>query len=393
MIYLKRKAFNALERALEHKSVLLLGPRQTGKTTLMEHFKSDWSITFADPRVRLRYEKNPGLLIDEVSALSKDHLLFVVIDEVQKVPAIMDSVQYLIDKKISKFVLTGSSARKLKRDGDINLLPGRVIPIHLDALMIEEIPVPDCNLNDLLMYGSLPEILLTKDQAQKEKLLESYVITYLEEEIRAEAIVRNLGSFARFLELAAGEAGYLVNMSKLSQEIGVAGTTIESYYQILEDCLIVERVEPITQSKTRHRLSRAVKYLFFDLGVRRMAAREGKRPPLKYLGHLFEQFVGIELIRLSRLMSERTRIRYWRDLNGPEVDWIIEKPDALIPIEVKWTDSPSINDTKHLEIFLNEYKNAEQAYVVCRTPNRMQLTDRIHAIPWSELKLCFSENE
>jgi len=301
----------------------------------------------------------------------------------------MDSAQYLIDKNLGQFILTGSSARKLKRNHDINLLPGRVIPIYLDALMLSELPALIPNLKELLFYGSLPEIILTEDQAMREELLEAYLITYLEEEIRAESVVRNLGNFARFLELAASEAGYMINLASLSKKIGVSSTTIESYYQILEDCLIITRIEPISESKTRHRLSKAQKYLFFDLGVRRVAAREGTRPPLKYLGHLFEQFIGIELIRQARLTSQRSRIRYWRDLNGPEVDWIIDQPDRLIPIEVKWTDAPSKDDAKHLKLFINEYKQAEKGYIICRTPNTMKISDQVTAISWKNLEEVF----
>lgn len=394
MTYIKRKIFNQIQLIIEQgKSVLFLGPRQTGKTTLTEPIESDRILTFSDPRIRQRYEQNPGLLINELAGIEKKDgkELLVIIDEVQKVPAIMDAVQYLIDKHMAKFILTGSSARKLKRNDNINLLPGRVIPIHLDALMIGELPTTNQNIDDLLLYGSLPEITLTKDHAQKEKLLEAYVITYLEEEVRAEAIVRDLASFGRFLELAASEAGYAANASKLSQTVGVAGATIDAYYQILEDCLIAERIEPICESKTRHRLSQSSKFLFFDLGVRRLAAREGKKPPLKFWGHLFEQFVGIECIRLSRFNKKRTRIKYWKDLNGPEVDWVIEQEKFLTPIEVKWTDKPSLSDAKHLKIFLKEYENSQFGYIICQTPHRMKLSDNIFAIPWQELDSIFKD--
>lgn len=391
MTYLKRTIAPRLQATLDRdKNVLLLGPRQTGKTTLTDHIQANRTVTFVDPRERLRYEKNPGVLIDEINALAAEHQNpTVIIDEVQKVPAIMDAVQYLIDKKIAKFILTGSSARKLKRDGDVNLLPGRVIPIYLDALMLNELPECSLNITDLLLYGSLPEIILTEQKKYKEELLDAYVITYLEEEIRMESVVRNLAAFAQFLELAAGEAGYVMNMSKLSQKIGVANTTIESYFHILEDCLIVEKIEPITTSKKRHRLNKANKYLFYDLGVRRVAAREGVAPPQKYWGHLFEQFVGIELVRVAKLQSSRCRLRHWKDANGPEVDWVVETPDAYIPIEVKWDDAPSLQDARHLQTFIDEYEKAACGYIVCQTPRRMKLSDQIMAIPWQEMHDIF----
>lgn len=376
-----------LETIKSGKSILLLGARQTGKTTLVESLPSDRLITFADPRIRLRYEKTPGLIIDELSLLvdTQSKLPLIIVDEVQKVPEMMDAFQVMIDKKIAQFILTGSSARKLKRDGNVNLLPGRVIAFHMDPLMIDEIPKAQLNLQHLLIYGSLPEMITTINLEQKEQLLESYVITYLEEEVRAEALVRRLASFTQFLELAAAESGYPANIQKLSQQIGVAASTIDSYYQILEDCLIVERIEPFTFSKTRHRLAKAKKYLFFDLGVRRMAAMEGVKPPLKYLGHLFEQFVGLELIRLSRLQPMRIQIRYWQDQNGPEVDWVVDGHDWLIPIAVKWSDKPSLHDCKHLQLFLTEYPEATSGYVVCNTPQAFKISEQIIAIPWQEL--------
>ncbi len=197
--------------------------------------------------------------------------------------------------------------------------------------------------------------------------------------------MKKLGTFARFLEYAASESGQIVNLRKLSQEVGVAHTTIASYYQILEDCLIAERVEPLTQSKTRKKLTKSQKYLFFDLGVRRLAAHEGTRLPRETMALLFEQFVGLELIRSARLTEQKVKIRFWRDPDGPEVDWIIEEASATIPIEVKWTSSPTSADIRHLQLFLSEYKEATMGYLICQTPRRVKLADRIFALPWQEI--------
>lgn len=389
----------ALQPRIEHalalgKSILLLGPRQTGKTTMLRHIKQDLLITFIDPRVRQRYEKDPSLLADELKTLTA-HLSkkpLIIIDEVQKVPDIIDVVQFLIDDDVAQFILTASSARKLKKKKQINLLPGRVIVFILDGLSLEELPNHATNLLDLMLYGSLPGIINTFLKQDKEELLYSYVTTYLEEEIRAEVVVRNLANFSRFLELAASESGLTVNYSKLSQTIGVAHTTIAEYYQILEDCLVAIRVEPLLKSRTRNKLSKSNKYLLFDLGVRRLAANEGTKLPNSALGHLFEQFVGLELIKASRLQLERPTLRYWRDLDGIEVDWVLQLENNLIPIKVKLTDSPKPDDAKHLKIFLNEYDEAKIAYVVCQTPRTIKLTDNIYALPWQELKLIFSNH-
>jgi uncharacterized protein len=368
MVYINRKITSALKRLIKQgKSVLLLGPRQTGKTTLLNKLKPDLSISFIQPRVRLQYELDPTSLADEIEALNKKiKCPLIIIDEVQKVPLIMDVVQDLIDRELGQFILTGSSARKLRYGAHINLLPGRLIPLHLDPLMLSELPEEKQDLTSLLIYGSLPEIITTEKTVDKEELLTAYVTLYLEQEIRAEALVRNLASFAKFLVLAASESGYIVNYAKLSQQIGVARTTIVDYYQILEDCLIAECIEPITESS-------------------RLAANEGERLPEKLMGHLFEEFVGLELLRQSRLISAKIKLRYWRDNDGPEVDWVLEHNGKYIPIEVKYTDKPTKNDAAHLETFMNEYKQAKAGFIVCRVPRPRKITDNVTALPWQSL--------
>lgn len=387
MEYRPRLQEKRVARALVRgKSVLMLGPRQTGKTTLAGRLPWDLSISFIRPEVRQRYEKEPDLLGQEVEALKPNgpsERPSILLDEVQKVPGILDVVQDLIDRRKANFLLTGSSARKLRRGSDVNLLPGRVLALRLDPFVLREMPA--ASLEHHLLYGSLPGIVALEADRDRETDLESYVTTYLEEEVRAEAIVRNLGSFARFLEYAASESGQIVNLRKLSQEVGVAHTTIASYFQILEDCLIAERIEPLTRSKTRKKLTKSQKYLFFDLGVRRLAAREGPRLSRETMGALFEQFVGLELLRASRLSDRKVRVRFWRDPGGPEVDWIVEKENGYLPIEVKWTSSPGSKEARHLQIFLSEYRQAETGYLVCQAPRRMKLADRIVALPWQEI--------
>ena len=384
MKYIKRWLEAKIQHALgRNKSVLLLGARQTGKTTLIGRFDPDLSISFIRPDVRQRYEKSPHLLKGEVEAIAPVHSgkrPLVVLDEVQKVPDILDVVQDLIDRGQANFILTGSSARKLRRGAHVNLLPGRVTILRLDPFSLSEFPSKD--LNERLLCGSLPGILAVQSVADKETDLESYVTTYLEQEVRAEAVVRNLGDFARFLELAASESGGIVNLRKLSQEIGVSHTTIGAYYQILEDCLIVERVEPLTQSKTRKKLTKSEKFLFFDLGVRRLAAREGTKLSRDTLGKLFEQFIGLELLRGAHNATPLAKIRFWRDPDGPEVDWVVDENGAYTPVEVKWTENPTSGDTRHLEVFLSEYPSAKAGYLVCQVPRKTKIGDRIFALPW-----------
>jgi len=321
--------------------------------------------------------------VESLAVTGKGTRPLVVLDEVQKIPVILDVVQDLIDNGKANFILTGSSARKLRRGIEINLLPGRIVAFHMDPFSLREFPAKD--LSERLLYGSLPGILAVEDMADRETDLEAYVTTYLEEEIRSEALVRNLGDFARFLELAVSESGGIINLRRLSQEIGVSHTTIGAYYQILEDCLIAERIEPLTQSKTRKKLTKSEKFLFFDLGVRRLAAREGTKLSRDTMGQLFEQFVGLELLRSAHTKGPGLKIRFWRDPDGPEVDWVIDADGAYTPLEVKWTENPSPADIRHLEVFLSEYKPAKKGYLVCRIPRKAVLSDRIIAIPWQSI--------
>jgi uncharacterized protein len=375
------------ERILKRgKSILLLGPRQTGKTTLINKYKADLEITLLISKVRRQYETDPDQLIREVKALdhTNNRIPLIIIDEVQKVPDLMDGIQYLIDEKLGQFILTGSSARKLRHNKNINLLPGRIIKLRLDPFSLEELKtIP--SIENFLLYGSLPSIFLESDLSIREEELDSYVDLYLEDEVRAEALVRDIGAFENFLRLASIESGNIVNFDKISQDVGVARTTIASYFQILEDCLIAERIEPYTTSKTRKKLIKSPKYLFFDLGLRRLTAREQTTLPKKYLGNLFEQFIGLELIRWSRLQDSKISVHFWRAPSGPEVDWVLSRNDELLPIEVKWTDTPSSRDSKHLELFLSEYPKAKKGYVVCQTSHNQVLSENIEAISWKDL--------
>ncbi|MBF0619792.1 MAG: ATP-binding protein [Candidatus Omnitrophica bacterium] len=386
MRYTARLQEKQVCRALARgKSVLLLGPRQTGKTTMLDRIKRDLYLSLVRPDIRQRYERDPGLLTGEVEALKgKGRSRPVVfIDEVQKAPKLLDVIQDLVDRGKASFLLTGSSARKLKRGAATNLLPGRIVSLRLDPFVLAEVEAE--SLESRLLYGALPGILACANAADRETDLASYVTTYLEEEVRAEAIVRNLGAFARFLELAAAESGQIVNAQKLSQEIGVAHTTVAGYYGILEDCLVAERIDPLTKSNTRKKLTRSPKYLFFDLGVRRLAAREGVRPTREAWGLWLEQFVGLELLRCIRVQQRRAQLHFWRDPDGPEVDWVLEEEGRYLPVEVKWTDAPSASDCRHLETFLREYPQAVKGFVVCRCPRKMRLTDNVTAIPWQEV--------
>jgi len=374
------------EQLLRHlgrgKSILLLGPRQVGKTTLLKSLSVDHRINFSKRAERLLFEKNPEQLGSVVRGLGKKRPL-IVVDEVQKVPAILDEAQSLIDDSMAQFIFTGSSARKLRKTKGANWLPGRVVNLRLDPLHHQEIP--RLEIEHHLTYGSLPAIALEPSKANKAQDLRSYVESYLEEEVRAEALVRDLAHFARFLELAAIESGRIVNFTAVSQDVGVSAHTIMSYYEILTDCLVAERIEPMVQSLTRKKLTRSPRFLFFDIGVQRVCAGEGVSASPTRMGELFEAFIGLELLRWKRLRNPEAQIMFWRDPGGPEVDWLVKIDDHLIPIETKWTKTPRDRDMSHLRTFLSEYSNAKVAVVVCRTPQRLKMKDNIWCLPWNEM--------
>jgi predicted AAA+ superfamily ATPase len=377
----------ALARHLARgKSILLLGPRQTGKTTLLGELDADLTVSLASPAVRQRYERDPTALADEIAALpapaARRTPPLVTIDEVQKVPALMDLGQDLIDRRQARFVFTGSSARRLRRGRELNLLPGRVVVLRLDPLTLEE-RLPR-SLDDALLDGALPAVCATKDAADREADLRSYVETYLEEEVRQEALVRNVGAYGRFVEMAAREAGRVANYTRVSQDVGVSSVTIQAYYEILCDCLVAERVDPVTRSASRKKLTKASRYLLFDTGVARVAAREGRRLPRSRMGELFEQFVGIEVVRFCRLHAPDARLRFWRDPDGPEVDWVLEHPGGFLPIEVKLADRPTLRDARHLHVFLEEY-GGQRGLIVCSAPRPLRLSNSVTAIPWRDL--------
>lgn len=391
MTFIQREVARRFKRALDRgKSILLLGPRQTGKTTLVKTLDADLYINLARPAVRQDYERDLGRLTREVEAMSADFPL-IIIDEIQKVIPLFDAVQDLIDSKRAQFILTGSSVRKLRREGEANLLPGRVVVLRMDPLLMREVEdVP--SIEELLLYGSLPHILLEKSNENREEDLISYVTTYLEEEVRSEALVRNIGAFGNFLKLAALESGLISNFNKLSQDIGVASSTIGEYYQILVDCLVAERVDALSHSHTRKRLIKSPKFLMYDLGVRRVAAGEGDKLPEPYMGHLFEQWVALELLRLLRLKVQKSTLLFWRDQAGAEVDWIVERENRYTPVEVKWTEHPVLSHARHLHTFLEEYPQSAKGYVICRIPRAQKLSDRVIALPWQELPRVVEDN-
>ncbi|MBI5625096.1 MAG: ATP-binding protein [Elusimicrobia bacterium] len=378
----------SLEKSLRaRRSILLFGPRQTGKTTLIKEvcarFRGCLEYPLQLPSVRTKLETNPETLRREVAAAKSREPVLVFIDEIQKVPSIMDVLQYLIDEKQVILIATGSSARKL-RHGHTNWLPGRVRVEHLPPLTWKEhgLVRPDgCDaaiFEDRLLYGGLPGVL-AQGRTQRAEDLHSYAALYLEEEIRKEAVVRRLAPFARFLQLAALESGSSPNMSKLAGDVGVSHTTIREYFQILEDSLIVHRLSP--GGKGRSAVLRKAKYYFFDIGVRNAAAAIGHDQGLLTLqkGILFEHHVILEAL------AQRTQARfsYWRNKKGREVDLVVERGSEVTAIEIKATAKPGDSDFAGLAAFRAEEK-CDRAYLVCQV-ERPQRFQHAIALPWWQL--------
>ena len=255
------------------ENMLLLGPRSTGKSTYLKEKLSKTNafwINLLLPKTEDAYARDPERLIREVNALPAA-TTHVVIDEIQKVTSLLDVVHVLIESSDKVFILTGSSARKLKA-GSANLLAGRALVHHMYPLTHSELG-DKFDISTAMKFGTLPRIWNLKSDSARRKMLETYALTYLNEEIRAEQIVRNLDPFRKFLEVAAQMNGKVINFSAIAQDVGVDEKTVQSYFQVLEDTLIGFFVEPFHTS-VRKKINKAPKFFFFDTGVKRALARQ-----------------------------------------------------------------------------------------------------------------------
>lgn len=361
------------KRLAEHaKSILLLGPRQVGKSTLCMELSPDISINLADQEQLHRHLKDEGL-IKRIVGSNESQLILV--DEIQRIPNMLNTIQYIIDSdKRKRFILTGSSARKLKR-GNANLLPGRVLVMNLSPLMYWELK-KDHNLEFLLTKGALPEVYL-KDYGKE--LLDSYVNTYLREEIQAEALTKDLGAYGRFLDLAALKSGEQVNYSKIASDSEINKETIRRYFSILEDTLLIRRIPSFTDIYGKRRAQQKDKFIFFDLGVRNaILGMTYNRFTPDSLGLLFEQWVVLQLIYFNEAFRKNWKVSTFRTDQGDEVDVIIETQDKLLAIEIKYGMSLKHRMCKGLNTFASLvkgrniekyilYRGAEKQFFECGT--------------------------
>ncbi len=344
------------------RTFLLLGPRSTGKSTLLEEWSKGKSIAIYD----LLDPATEALLNQKPEAILENWLIkkpeWILIDEIQKNPKLLDVVHLGISKHKIKFALTGSSARKLRR-GSSNLLGGRASEFHLHPFTHLEMG-KKFNLAETLAFGSLPEIYQL-EPIEKERALYSYVSTYLKEEILVEQIIRKIDPFRKFLEVAAQMNGKILNFSKISKDSGVEVKSVARYFQILDDTLIGFFLEPYSHS-VRKRQSQKAKFYFFDCGVTRALQNNLKVPltaqTIQY-GNLFEQFVILEIIRLNDYYEKHFKFSYLATKDGVEVDLIIERPgQSIILVEIKSTAVNNSDDSKHLKHLKADFKSP-QLYV------------------------------
>jgi predicted AAA+ superfamily ATPase len=329
-----------LRLPLDEQSCFLFGPRQTGKTTLLARLAAGaprFEVSLLDTATLLNYGREPGRFRREVAYWAErnpDGL--VVVDEIQKLPALLDEIHQLLDSLSGRvtFVMTGSSARKLKR-ASANLLGGRAWPYALFPLTYRELGA-DFDLGAALRFGTLPPVI-GRAEGYCRRFLKAYAQTYLKEEILQEALVRNVPAFGRFLELAADQSGCLVNYSNFAAETGVASKTVRDYYQVLEDTLVAFAVQPYVRS-ARKRLTTHPVYHLFDLGVCNALCGRLQSAPMRgtaAYGRLFEQFVVLELKRLLAYREKDWPLHYWRTSHGAEVDIVFETGSKVWAVEVK----------------------------------------------------------
>lgn len=328
--------------------------------------------------VFLRFAKEPGRFRAEALEKIRAGVRVIFIDEVQKVPALLDEVHALIEETKTRFWLTGSSARKLKRGGG-NLLAGRAATRRLHPLTVSEIGV-GFDLERALRLGTLPAVV-TGDLASGRELLEAYAETYLREEIQAEGIVRNLGGFARFLDVAAAQSGDILNAAAVASDAGVSARTVREYFQVLEDTLIGFRLESWRKGP-RARLVGHPRFYFFDTGVTNALNRRlHGELEASTRGRLFEQWIVTESLRLVDYHFPETRLFYWRTNHGAEVDLLFERHGKLrLAVEIKSRRRVSGADLGGLRSFADAHPGVP--LVVVATVAEAYRIDSIDVIPW-----------
>lgn len=355
----------------ENESVFLWGARQSGKSTLLKELFPDaiwFDLLLSDVYSKLL--QNPEYLREVILANPKKKT--IVIDEIQRLPILLNEVHWLIVNKNKQFILSGSSPRKILRSG-ANLLGGRALRYELYPLVSAE--VPNLDLNTALNQGLLPRHFLAKNP---QRLLSAYIDNYLKDEIVAEAKIRNIAVFAKFLTAAAFSNGEIVNFTNIATDCGVSSPTIKEYFQILEDTLL-GRFVPVYQKRPKRRVIQSPKFYFFDVGiVNHLLKRSKIEQGTELFGSAFEHFIYMELNAHRHYSGLDYSISYWRTASQIEVDFILGENE--VAIEVKSSDNISERHLKGLKAFMEEYE-VRQAIVVCTEP-QARMVGNILILPW-----------
>ena len=364
-------------KILENKSLFLFGPRQTGKSSFIKNQLMNTDVamfwTLLDGRLRLKVLADPSILRQEVEVRNLRDCI-IIIDEIQKCPELLDEVHFLIEERNIRFLLTGSSARKLRNSG-VNLLGGRATQRHFHPFNFAEIGNhPNYNLSYIFEHGLLPSMFLSSDI---EEDLSAYVDTYLTEEIAAEGFSRNIPNFARFLTVASVSNSQLINYTNIASDSQVPVQTVKQWFQVLEDTLLGYQVESFTNTKKRKAITTS-KFYFFDIGIAR-ALRNIPAPKenTTEFGEYFEHLICMELKSWIDYKHPRSKLTYWRSTSNMEVDFCV---DEEIAIEVK--SSSNVNE-KHLKGLkaLREEGIFKRYVVVCQEEHP-RITDGIEILPW-----------
>lgn len=375
-----------LKPSLRH-SFFLFGPRQTGKSTLLKALLDPQGTLFYDllkTEEYLRLSSNPVLFREEVLSRGKA-ITHVVVDEIQRIPILLNEVHHLMEGENPPFFcLSGSSARKLKRT-HANLLAGRAWTYHLYPLTHLELQ-NHFSLEKALDLGTLPSVYLADQEEDARRTLRSYVETYLKEEIEQEALVRNLGSFLRFLTLAGDENGNILNFSNIARETGVSYNTVKEYFRILEDTLVGFMLLPYARA-TRKRLIKHPKFYFFDTGIHRAMTKRISLPlerKTSDYGRAFEHFMITEVIRLAGYQEMDYQFSFYHSAQHVEVDLIVETPRRkTYAVEIKATENPDSTALRPLHSFREVCPKAE-LYCASLAPRR-RVVGGVSVLPWREL--------
>ncbi|MCG3205682.1 MAG: hypothetical protein KCHDKBKB_02404 [Elusimicrobia bacterium] len=362
------------------KSVLLLGPRQVGKSTVCRALNPKRIINLADESIFLSYSKDAAKLLRELRADREPGL--IVIDEIQRVPALLNSVQAFLDEGgLSRFILTGSSARKLKRGG-ANLLPGRIILEHLDPLNIWELK-EEFELEKILLQGSLPGIYT--DPTEGLQVLNTYAQVYIREEIQAESLTKNIGAYARFLDAAAEASGDWLNYSKFSSDAELSKTSVRRFFDILTETLIAFRLPAFEPRQSHRRISQRDRYIFFDIGVRNaILGLAGQILPNIEKGKLFEQWFILQCFSYAHSFGNQWKFSSFRTDTGLEVDLIIDTGPHLIAAECKYSRNVSETDLRGLRAFSELAHKPVKKYLIC-------LADQPQKFPKDEVAINYKD--